>query len=88
MDLGALIPIMGMVTGILIMGFIVWGVVQHARIQAQRDQADPALAQALGALRDQVEFQQQQLSEMHDRLEFTERLLAQGRVQDQLPRGE
>lgn len=79
MDLGALIPIMGMVTGVLIMGFIVWGVVQHARIQAQRDQADPALAQALGALRDQVELQQQQLSEMHDRLEFTERLLASGR---------
>jgi hypothetical protein len=76
-----------MVTGILITGSIVWGVVQHARIQARRDEADPALAQAVGALRDQVDVLQQQLSDVHDRLDFTERMLAQGRVPEQLPKG-
>ncbi len=83
----ALVAISGMVTGILVVGSIVWGVVQHTRIQAQRQEADSGLAQAVGVLRDQVETLQQQLAETHDRLDFTERMLAQSRVPDQLPRG-
>ncbi len=83
----ALVAISGMVTGILVVGSIVWGVVQHSRIQAQQQEGDPALAQAVAVLRDQVEGLQQQLAETHDRLDFAERMLARARVPDQLPGG-
>lgn len=88
MDPGlAIVSIAGMVTGILIVGSIVWGVVQHSRIQSQAKASDTALSGEVAALREQVEVLQQQLADAHDRLEFTERVLAQGRIPDQLPRG-
>lgn len=83
----AAVWIFGMLTVVSITAAIVWGVLQHAKIQAQARESDPALPGDVAALRDQVEVLQQQLSDVHDRLDFAERMLAQGRVPDQLPRG-
>jgi hypothetical protein len=86
---GNLIPVFGMITGIITTGLFFWGVVQVARspigqalarrIQGRYGEADPELLADVHALRDQVDFVQQQLSETQDRLDFTERLLAQQR---------
>jgi hypothetical protein len=75
----ALVPISGMITGLLMVGAIVWGVVQFARVRQQGKLADPALSNEVAALRDQVDALQQQLFETQERLDFTERLLTQGR---------
>jgi hypothetical protein len=48
--------------------------------------ADPALDRELTALRDHMDAMQQQLHEAQERLDFTERLLAQQRTPEQLPR--
>jgi len=96
MDYEAMIPLFGMITGIITTGLFFWGVVQVARspigqaigrrLQGRHGQADPELVAEVAALRDQVEGLRQQLEETHERLDFTERLLA-GRQADQLPRG-
>jgi len=83
----AVVAVAGMLTGVLIAWAIAWGVVQHARAQVHGKPADPALAGDVAALRDQMEGLQQQLLEAHDRLDLAERMLSQGRVPDQLPRG-
>jgi uncharacterized protein YlxW (UPF0749 family) len=75
----ALVAISGMITGLLMVGAIVWGVVQFARVRQQGKLADPALNSEVAALRDQVDALQQQLYETQERLDFTERLLTQGR---------
>jgi hypothetical protein len=84
-----MIPIFGMFTGILTTGFFFWGMVQLARgpigqalarrIQGRYGNADPDLLNEIGGLREQVEYMQQQLMETQERLEFTERLMAQQR---------
>jgi hypothetical protein len=74
-----LVPIAGMITGLLTTGAIVWGIVQFARIRHQSKLADPGLSHEVAALRDQVDAMQQQLDETQERLDFTERLLTQGR---------
>ncbi len=89
MDPNAVIPIMGMVTGIITMGLIAWGFVALGRgpvgqalarrIQGQHGQADHDVLMAVDALRDQVDGLQQQLLETQERLDFTERLLSSGR---------
>lgn len=80
MDPGqAIVAIAGMITGLLTTGAIVWGVVQFARARHQGRLADPDLHNEVAALRDQVEQLQQQLYETQERLDFTERLLTQGR---------
>ena len=75
----ALVPIAGMITGVLMTGAIVWGIVQFARLRQQGKLADPGLSHEVAALRDQVDAMQQQLYETQERLDFTERLLTQGR---------
>lgn len=84
-----MIPVFGMITGIITTGLFFWGIVQVARspigqalarrIQGRYGDTDPELMADVAALRDQVDFMQQQLSETQDRLDFTERLLAQQR---------
>jgi hypothetical protein len=84
-----LIPVFGMVTGIITTGLFFWGVVQLARgpvgqalarrIQGRHGVADADLQADMLAVRDQLDFMQQQLSETQERLDFTERLLAQHR---------
>ncbi len=82
----ALVPIFGMLTGILVTGAIVWGVVQGLKYRYGSQQADPALAGEVAALREQVEQMQHQLAEAHERIDFTERLLSQARAPEPLPR--
>ncbi len=89
MDAGeTIVAIGGMITGIIITSAIVWGVVQGLRAQANARGrlSDPALDQELTALRDHMDAMQQQLNEAQERLDFTERMLAQQRTPDQLPR--
>ncbi len=92
-----LVPVFGMITGIAITGMIVLGPVGRAcgrailRVfGADRDQALPA--GDLRELRDlmveqggRLEAMQQQLAELAERQDFTERLLAQAREKRALP---
>ncbi len=88
-DWNGLIPIFGMITGILTTGLFFWGIVQVARspigqalgrrLQGRHGQADADVTADVAALRDHVEVLQQQLGEVHERLDFTERLLMQAR---------
>ena len=92
----AMIPIFGMVTGIITTGLFFWGIVQVARspvgqafarrIQGRYGSADPELLAEVSALRDHVDALQQQLIETQERVDFAERLLSQGRAPDSLPR--
>ena len=84
-----IVAIGGMITGIIVVSAIVWGVVQGLRAQANASSrlSDPALDQELTALRDHMDAMQQQLNEAQERIDFTERLLAQQRTPEQLPRG-
>jgi hypothetical protein len=83
----ALVAIAGMITGVLVISAIVWGVVEHARVKLRGERGNPALAGELAALREQVDLLQQQVAETQERLDFTERLLAQGRTDTALGRG-
>ncbi len=95
----AVIPLFGMLTGIAITGFVALGPVGRAigRVilkvfGADRDHALPA--GDLRELRDlmveqggRLEAMQQQLAELAERQDFTERLLAQAREKKVLPEG-
>jgi hypothetical protein len=74
----ATVAIAGMLTGLLTIGMVIWGVVQYARVR-QRALPDPALSGEVAQLRDQVNDLQHQLMEAQERIDFTERLLTQGR---------
>lgn len=86
---GNLIPVFGMITGIVTTGLFFWGVVQLARspigqalarrIQGRHGVMDAETQADLAAMRDQMDYLQQQLAETQERLDFTERLLAQQR---------
>jgi hypothetical protein len=86
---GNMIPIFGMITGILTTGVFFWGVVQLARspigqalarrIQGRHGSPDGEVLADMAAMRDQMDFLQQQVTETQERLDFTERLLAQQR---------
>jgi hypothetical protein len=92
-----LIPLFGMMTGLVITGLFFWGIVQLSRgpvgqaigrrLQGRHAQADPELAAEVAALRDQVDNLQHQLLETQERVDFTERLLARGRQADQIAPG-
>lgn len=82
----AFVAISGMVTGLLVVSAIVWGVVAHARVKLRGQRGDPALEGAVATLRDQVEQLQQQVAETQERLDFAERLLAQARPDIALPK--
>jgi hypothetical protein len=83
-----LIPIFGMVTGVVITGGLIFGVIKimHSpvgialarRIQGRHGDDDDLRAE-VGYLREQVEEVQRQLGETQERLDFTERLLARGK---------
>jgi hypothetical protein len=86
---GSMIPIFGMITGVITTGLFFWGVVQLARspigqalarrIQGRHGGADGDLQADMLAMRDQLDVLQQQLGETQERLDFTERLLSQQR---------
>ncbi|MEO8032381.1 MAG: hypothetical protein ABI765_16150 [Gemmatimonadota bacterium] len=85
----SLVPVFGILAGVVSTGFLVWGFVQVAKgqvgdavarwIGSQGGQfGNPELASDVAALREQVEHLEQQLVETNERLDFTERLLARG----------
>jgi hypothetical protein len=86
---GDIIPIFGMVTGVIISAAFFWGLVKLAqspvgealarRIQGRHGVVDAEILTEVSALRDQVEALQNQLNEAQERIDFTERLLTQGR---------
>lgn len=80
---GELIPILGMLSGVVITGLIMKGAVAITRLQTEARRAaagtDPEVLAALGTLREQMESLQQQLADTQERLEFTERLMIRDR---------
>jgi hypothetical protein len=87
-----LIPVFGMITGVLITGGVIFGVVRimHspvgqalARRISGKTIDDDDLRHEIGDLRDQVEDLQRQLGETQERLDFTERLLTRGKVPEE-----
>src|SRR5512134_929536 len=92
---GELIPIFGMITGMIMTVAIIFGLVQVTRgpvgqaiarrIQGRPGELDSEVRMELAELREQVEALQGTLEETQERLDFTERLLAQGRPLDRVP---
>jgi hypothetical protein len=93
--MGELIPIYGMITGILVTGLIVIGVVRvmnspvgvalGRRISGRSGDSDDELRGEVVYLREQVDDLQRQVGETQERLDFAERLLTQGKQVGQLP---
>ncbi len=82
-----LIPLAGMVTGVFVIGALGWagvrifnGPVGQAlarRLQGQHGGPDPEVMNEVLELRHQVEQMQQRLTDTEERVDFSERLLAQ-----------
>jgi HAMP domain-containing protein len=71
-----------------IAAIVAWGAVRIATIQAEHKKgADPGTSDRLNALENEVGTLRQELSEAHERLDFTERLLAQQRPTERLDEG-
>lgn len=89
-SLALLIPITAML--IPIAGIVMGSMLKLARIRLEETQAragalpDGALAE-LDAVRGEMDQLRHELAEVQERLDFTERLLAQHRDQDRLPGG-
>jgi hypothetical protein len=94
---GELIPIFGMLTGMVMTVAIIFGLVQLTkgpvgqalarRIQGRAAEADGELRAEVAELRDQVDSLHGMLEEAQERLDFTERMLSQGRPLDRLREG-
>ena len=89
-----LIPVFGMITGVLITTFLIFGVVRimHSpvgvalarRIQGRSGDFDDEMRSEVAYLREQLDEVQRQLGETQERLDFTERLLTQSKQAAQL----
>lgn len=85
---GELIPIIGMITGTIMTGFLAVALVMilkgpvgqalSRRLQGRAGEMEQELIGEVQALRDQVLLLEQQAGEMEERLEFAERLLLRG----------
>jgi ubiquinone biosynthesis protein UbiJ len=92
---GELIPIFGMITGMIMTLGIIFGLVQLTRgpvgqalarrIQGRAAESDGEVRMELAELRDQVDALRGTVEETQERLDFTERLLSQTRPADRLP---
>ena len=90
-----LIPIIGMITGVITTIAFFWGAAKIAqspigaaiarRIQGHYGGGDPELRGEVEALRDQIGQLQHQLDEVHERMDFTERLLTRGNAASTIP---
>jgi len=89
-----LIPIIGMITGVIPTIAFFWGAAKIAQSPvgaaiARRIQGhyggDPDLRAELEVLRDQVGQLQHQLDEVHERMDFAERLLTRGGATAPIP---
>lgn len=96
MNPGEFVPLFGMLTGLIITGLFFWTGVQvfrgpigqaiARRINGRSgDALTPELVDELRQLHEQVDALQHQLAETQERVDFTERLLAQ-RSPEVLPR--
>lgn len=82
-----IVPVFGMVTGIVMMGIIVWGGVHVARgpigqaiarwFGGTGDAPDPVLLEEVEHLRGGMARLESHVAELEERLDFAERLLAQ-----------
>jgi hypothetical protein len=92
---GEMIPLFGMVTGMIITVATIFGVVQLTkgpvgqaiarRIQGRSREGDGEMRAELAELRERVEALRGTLEETQERLDFTERMLSQSRPLDRLP---
>jgi hypothetical protein len=90
-----IIPIAGMVTGVLVVGAISWGFVRlfqgpvgqaiAKRITGKVTESDSELVGEVLELRHQVEELHRRLGEAEERLDFNERLLAKTPEPGKLP---
>ena len=90
-----LVPIFGMITGVITTGLFFLGIVKLAqsqvgaalarRLQGHSAGADAEFAAELSYLRDQVDSLRNELTETQERLDFAERMLAKGRTPERLP---
>lgn len=67
----------GVVGGVTALGMILRFMIRRKELEAGR--ADPEVTGALESLRDEVNDLRAHLGEVHERLDFAERLLADGR---------
>lgn len=87
-----MVPVFGMLTGIVVVGMVALGpvgkgigaVIRHWLGGGREEHAAPA---ALEDLRDEVRMLRDQLAELAERQDFSERLLAQVRKERALPAG-
>jgi hypothetical protein len=86
------VPIFGMITGIVITGFVIMGPPGRAVgslltywLGGGRKRQDAVAGPELDELHERLDALQQQLSEVVERQEFTERLLARVRQERGLP---
>ena len=98
MEPNAIVPVFGMITGIVISGIMVWGGVQvfrgpigHAIARwfggTGQGETDPALLEELDQLRGVVSRVEGHVTELEERLDFAERLLAQREESPRLREG-
>jgi len=90
-----LVPIAGMMTGLIITGAVIWALVRVTqgpigqafarRVQGRHGVLDEETRLELAELRERVDLLQDHLLETQERLDFTERLLSQQRQPNQLP---
>lgn len=91
-----IVPLFGMITGIVITGMLVIGPVGRAIGGAisywlgggHRKEQHPALPAELDEVRDRLDVLSRQIAEVAERQEFTERLLAKSRQERGLPGAE
>ena len=87
-----IVPVFGMITGIIITGLLIIGPIGRAIGSAitywlggGRRQREALPAPSLDEVHDRLDVLQQQVAELAERQEFTERLLAKGRQERGLP---
>jgi hypothetical protein len=87
-----IVPVFGMITGIIITGLLIIGPIGRSIGSAitywlggGRRQRDALPAPDLDDVHERLDVLQQQLAELAERQEFTERLLAKGRQERGLP---
>lgn len=86
MDPNLIVPLAGMVTGVLVTGSLAFGLVRifngpvgqalGRRLQGRSGAADPEVLNEVMDLRHQLEAVQERLADAEERLDFSERLLA------------
>lgn len=83
--LAVLIPILALSIPVLAIFFNGLQKTMRLRIEEMHARAAATAPRDLQALMDEVDRLRQEMAEMHERLDFTERMLARGQAGDRLP---